>query len=192
MPRLFTALEVPAEVAFDLSLVRGGLPGARWLDAANFHLTLRFYGDIDDRTANEVDDHLARIDRAPVEVAIDGLDVFGGDRPRSIFARVQPIPALVELQAEVERAARRAGLPPEAHRFTPHITLARLRGVPSRAVAQWLGLRGGGPSLRFIADRIVMFSSRASTGGGPYIPEVTYPLDGVEDRFVQMRAAGGR
>jgi len=54
MPRLFTGLELPSDLAMDLSMLRGGLSGARWIDAENYHLTLRFIGDIDDSTAREI------------------------------------------------------------------------------------------------------------------------------------------
>ncbi len=86
MPRLFTALEIPAEIAFSLSLLRGGLPGARWVDPENYHITLRFIGDIDHRTADEVVRALLRVDRPSFELALSGLDAFGGNKPHSIVA----------------------------------------------------------------------------------------------------------
>jgi hypothetical protein len=63
MPRLFTALEIPRDAALSLSLLRGGLPGARWLDVENYHITLRFIGDVDGPTADEVVNALDRVDR---------------------------------------------------------------------------------------------------------------------------------
>ena len=54
MPRLFTGIEIPPEITLALSQFRGGLPGARWVDPENYHLTLRFIGDIDDRMADDV------------------------------------------------------------------------------------------------------------------------------------------
>jgi len=53
MPRLFTGVEIPREVADSLALLRGGLPGARWVDPENYHLTLRFIGDVDGLIARE-------------------------------------------------------------------------------------------------------------------------------------------
>src|SRR5687768_14711449 len=103
MPRLFTALEVPADIGAQLSFLRGGLPGARWIDAENYHVTLRFLGDVDDRTANEAALMLDGIAREPLNISIGDLDAFGGDRPRSIIARVRPSAELLELQAEMER-----------------------------------------------------------------------------------------
>ena len=90
MPRLFTALEIPAPIAFQLSLLRGGLPGARWVDPENYHITLRFIGDIDQRTADEVGRALIRVDRPGFELALSGLDAFGGRKPHSIVACAKP------------------------------------------------------------------------------------------------------
>ena len=176
MPRLFTALEVPDDVAEALATYRGGLSGARWIDVENYHVTLRFLGDIDEETAQEAAYLLGQVRRAPFDVTIEGLDAFGGDRPRSLIARIVPSPAISELQAEHERIMRRAGLPSEKRKFAPHVTLARLRDASPRAVADYLALRGGPPGLTFRAEQFVIYSSRDSVGGGPYVLEAAYPL----------------
>ncbi len=176
MPRLFTGLEIPLALASELALLRGGLSGARWIDVENYHLTLRFIGDIDDKTANEVAAVLETVRRPAFTVRLDELGSFGGDRPRAIVARAKPSQPLIELQAEQERLMRRIGIPPEPRKFTPHITLARLRGASTMAVADYLAMRGGFFSRSFEAERFVLFSSRDSVGGGPYIVEAAYPL----------------
>ncbi|HEY0292017.1 MAG TPA: RNA 2',3'-cyclic phosphodiesterase [Hansschlegelia sp.] len=176
MPRLFTAIEVPDDVGSALGAYRGGLSGARWIDVENYHVTLRFLGDIDEETAQEAAYLLGKVRKAPFDVVIDTLDAFGGERPRELYARIAPSPALIELQAEQERLIRRAGLAAERRKFTPHVTLARLRDSSSRAVAEYLGLRGGPARLSFRAERFVLFSSRDSVGGGPYVVEAAYPL----------------
>lgn len=176
MPRLFTGLEIPAAVGMQLGLLRGGLRNARWIDPENYHITLRFIGDIDERTADEIANALDRVRRASVPVHIDGLGSFGGARPHSLWARIAPNAALTELQAEHERILQRLGLPAEGRKYTPHITLARLRGTTPREVADWLALRGGFSLPPFIAARFVLFSSRASVGGGPYLVEEAFPL----------------
>ena len=175
MPRLFTGLEIPPELAEELALMRGGLTGARWIDVADYHLTLRFIGDIDFETADAVHDVLSGIRRKPFTVTLEGLDYFGGDKPRAIVAKAQPSPALVELQAEQERLLRRAGVAPETRRFVPHVTLARMRNASQMAVAHYLGTRGF-LTRRFEAEGFVLYSSRDSVGGGPYVVEAAYPL----------------
>jgi 2'-5' RNA ligase len=164
MPRLFTGLEIPAEIGQTLSGLRGGLPGARWIDPENYHVTLRFIGDIDGIAANEIASLLFRINRKPFE------------KPRAVVAQVVPSRPLIELQAELERLMQRFGLDPEGRKFTPHVTLARLRDASNQDVADYLSVRGYFPTRVFTASRFVLFSSRASTGGGPYVVEDSYAL----------------
>ena len=177
MPRLFTGLELPPTVVDQIALGRGGVIGARWLEPADYHVTLRFVGDVDMRTAFDVAETLADIRRPAAPVAFDGLGWFGGDRPRALVAQIRADPALVELQAEQERRLRRIGLAPETRKFTPHVTLARLRGVGARAVADYLASRGSLAIDAFTADQFVLFSARAGSGGGPYVVEAAYPLN---------------
>lgn len=184
MPRLFTGLEIPAEIAERLSFFRGGLPGARWIEPSDYHVTLRFLGEVDDVIAADLDAGLAEARARPAfSVTLDGLASFGGDRPRSIYASVAPSPELTDLQDEHERIARRAGAAPERRKFTPHVTLARLnREAGPEAVARTLTEAGVFPRLTFMARRAALFSARTSRGGGPYLVEAAYPFgsDGFE------------
>lgn len=175
MPRLFTGIEIPDDVADVLATYRGGLPGARWIDPDDYHLTLRFIGDIDMRTAEEVDSMLCDVDVPPVRITLTGLGSFGGDRPRAIFAAVEATRELMALQADQERRLRRLGLPPETRKYTPHVTLARLRSASVLDLAEYFATRAGFRSLTFTAERFALFSSRESVGGGPYLVEASYP-----------------
>ena len=176
MPRLFTALEIPAPLAFSLSLLRGGLPGARWIDPENYHITLRFIGDTDQRTAAEVGAALERVDRPSFDLSLAGLDAFGGNKPHSIVACVRASPALRELQSEHERIIQRIGLEPERRKFRPHVTLARIKGAGEANAATYLALRGDFHTPPFPVGRFLLLSSRDSRGGGPYVMEEAYPL----------------
>ncbi len=176
MPRLFNALEIPDDIRQSLSMLRGGLPGARWLDRENYHLTLRFVGDIDMHIAEEIAHGLARVRRGSFMLRLDGVGSLGTRKPHAIVARVAPSPALSELQAEQERLIQRIGLAPEQRKYTPHVTLARLRGAAPRDIAEYLSARGGFTAGPFEVSRFVLYSSKASTGGGPYIVEEAYPL----------------
>ncbi len=183
MPRLFTGLEIPPSVAQSLAMMRGGLPGARWIDPENYHLTLRFIGDIDDALARDIAGLLGRAQRTPFELRLDGLSSFGGRKPRAVVAAIPQVSPLMELQAEHERLLQRLGLEPEGRKYTPHVTLARLRDSSSRQVADYLTERGHYRSPTFQVSRFVLFSSRASIGGGPYIVEAAYPLAARELRW---------
>ncbi|WEK04235.1 MAG: RNA 2',3'-cyclic phosphodiesterase [Candidatus Devosia phytovorans] len=177
MPRLFTGLEIPADVGFALSLKRGGLTGARWIDPENYHITLRFIGDVDHQTANEVADSLDRLSHSlSFSVRLTHLGSFGGDKPRALFAGVEPSEQLNRLQSAHERVLQRAGLPPEGRKFVPHVSLARLRNTGAFELAQFLAESGRFEPLSFPIGRFVLFSSKDSVGGGPYVVEQSYPL----------------
>ena len=176
MPRLFTALEIPRNAAMSLSLLRGGLPGARWIDVENYHITLRFIGDVDGRTADEVVDRLDRIDRPEFSLSLNGIGSFGSKKPHSIWAGVSPAPELYALQGEIERICQRIGLPPDPRKFTPHVTLARLKSSRVDDVVHYLSGRGDFQTMPFRVGRFVLLSSKESVGGGPYLTEEVFPL----------------
>lgn len=190
MPRLFTGIEIPSVVAESLSIMRGGLPGARWIDPQNYHITLRFIGDVDDALARDIAGLLGRVQRDPFELHLDGLSSFGGRKPRAVVAPIKPVPQLMELQAEQERLLQRMGLDPEGRKYTPHVTLARLRDSSSHQVAEYLAARGHYRSMLFRVSRFVLFSSRSSVGGGPYVVEADYPLERSHSPFDDEWAQG--
>ena len=177
MPRLFTGVEIPSDIAQALGMLRGGLRGARWITPENYHLTLRFIGDVDDMIAHEVASMLGRVKRGAFELHLEGLTSFGGRKPRAVVATVAPVQPLLDVQAEQERLMRRIGLEPEGRKYLPHVTLARLRASSNRDVAEYLSVRGLFRTTPFRVSRFVLFSSRASVGGGPYVIEASYPLN---------------
>ena len=175
MPRLFTGIELPEDVVRRLSMLRAGLNGASWIDPENYHITMRFVGDITDAQANHFADALADIQFDSFDLEVSGLGSFGGNKPRSLWAAIKPSPALQLLQKAHERAARLAGLPPETRNFVPHVTLARLRNVSPFAAAEYLARHGGFFAAPFPVSRFILFSSRPNQGGGPYLVEGGFP-----------------
>jgi len=176
MPRLFTALEIPRDAALSLSLLRGGLPGARWIDVENYHLTLRFIGDVEGHVADEIANALDRVRRPSFLLTLSGVGAFGQKKPHAVWAGVAASPDLQALQGEIERICQRLGLPAEQRIFTPHVTLARLKNASPHAVASYLSARGNFAAAPFRVGRFVLMSSRESVGGGPYVVEEAWPL----------------
>ncbi len=176
MPRLFTALEIPRDAALSLSLLRGGLPGARWIDVENYHLTLRFIGDVEGHVADEVANALDRVRRPAFDLTLSGVGAFGGKKPHSIYAGVVPSPALNALQGEIDRICQRVGAPSDQRKFVPHVTLARLRNASDAEVARYLSGRGNFATMPFHVGRFVLMSSRDSVGGGPDVIEAAWRL----------------
>lgn len=177
MPRLFTGVELPPDVALDLSIMRGGIEGARWIDPESYHVTLRFVGDIPDRLAHELSDELGRvIAMPPFTISLAGMGIFGSKKPHSLYVRVEECSDLRRLQAMHERVCQSLGLPPEPRKFTPHVTLARLRQADRRQAMGFAHSHNLYRSRSFEVSSFVLFSSRASRGGGPYGREEVYPL----------------
>ncbi len=99
------------------------------------------------------------------------------ERTARIFVREVMSELLMQVEEQAE--VRRVGLEPEGRKYIPHVTLARLRESSSRQVADYLAMRAPYRSARFTVSRFVLFSSRASVGGGPYVVEAAYPLSEV-------------
>ena len=190
MPRLFTALEVPRDAALSLSLLRGGIPGARWIDVENYHLTLRFIGDVDGHLADEIAHGLDRVHRPSFDLLLSGVGAFGSRKPHAIYAAARPSPELTALQAEIDRICTRAGAPSDQRKFVPHVTLARLRNVDDGEVARYLSGRSNFSALPFRVSRFVLMSSRDSVGGGPYVVEEAWPLHRPESDAKDRIAEG--
>lgn len=176
MPRLFTALEIPRDAALSLSLLRGGLLGARWIDVENYHVTLRFIGDVEGHVADEIANALDRVRRPSFALALAGVGAFGGRKPHAVYAAAVSSPELAGLQAEIERICQRIGLEAEPRKYVPHVTLARLRNASPADVAHYLSARGNFSVEPFKVGRFVLMSSRDSVGGGPYVIEEAWSL----------------
>jgi 2'-5' RNA ligase len=188
MPRLFAGLELSDEVRDQLARLKTPLPGAKWVDPANYHITLRFAGDISPMAAREFASSLDAIDADSFTLRVAGLGAFGGNAPTSLWAGIEPNPALEALQRATERAARTAGLAPEGRNFKPHITLARLKHTGPDILARVLQRHGGFNSDPYFVGRFVLFSARPQTGGGPYVVEHAYALRGGSlDNFASLQ-----
>jgi RNA 2',3'-cyclic 3'-phosphodiesterase len=176
MQRLFTALELPEAVRLHLSLLRAPITGAKWVEADDMHITLRFVGDIDERTADDFADRLRDIRVEPFPITIAGVGAFAGREARVLWAGVEGGSALEHLYRANERAARAAGLERDARAFKPHVTLARARGVRPRLAARFLEENGGVRLSPFTASRFVLMSARPGSGGPPYAVEDVSPF----------------
>jgi 2'-5' RNA ligase len=176
MPRLFTGLEIPADVAFDLDLMRGGIIGARWIDRESHHITLRFIGDIDEGLAREIAYELDGVTARPFALRLKGMGVFGGNKPNTLYVSVEESADLRRLQSVHERICQALGLPAEPRKFTPHVTLARLKDADLNALHRFVASHNLYKSRIFEVARFVLFSSRPSRGGGPYAVEESYQL----------------
>ena len=175
MLRLFVGIGFPPALKLQLSLLRSGVPGAKWVDPGNFHLTLRFIGETDEVIAADIDDALVRLRARRFTLQLAGTGVFG-DRPRSLWVGVERSPELVALRDKIEQALIRAGLPPEQRKFAPHVTLARLHNP---ALDQLRGFLAANAQFRADPLPVEGFSLIASfqtKAGSVYEDQAEYPL----------------
>ena len=176
MPRLFTGLEIPQTQKQLLALAQCGLDTVRWIAPEDMHITLRFIGDVSAKVADTIVTELAAGDWPQPHIQLGELKAFGGNKPRSVSASVSDDPNLTRLQLKQESLLQQIGLPPEARKFTPHVTLARCRQTKTDQVAQYLGQFGGFSAPGFRPASFVLYSARDSVGGGPYHVEERFPF----------------
>jgi RNA 2',3'-cyclic 3'-phosphodiesterase len=174
MPRLFTGLEIPPEVSLDLQIMQGGIPGARWMDPANHHLTIRFIGDIEQGLAREITLALDALTFKPFRLRLKGVGIFGGNKPHALYAGVEECPALQRLHDQTERLCQTLGLAAEHRKFKPHVSLAKLKEAEPRALQRWVEVHSLYSTASFDVNAFVLFSSRPLRGGGPYGVETEY------------------
>ena len=177
MLRLFVGIGFPPELKLRLSLLRSGVPGAKWVDPGNFHLTLRFIGETGEDIAADIDDALSRLRVRRFTLQIAGTGVFGGgDRPRSLWVGVERTSELVALRDKVEQALFRAGLPPESRKFSPHVTLARLRNPPLDELRDYLAAHAQFRAEPLPVEGFSLIASFQTKAGSVYEEQADYPL----------------
>ena len=187
MPRLFAGLTLPEDIRYGLAALRMPLPGAKWIEASEMHITIRFAGDITNIQAQEFADALSQISLPAFNVSVGDLGAFGGNDPRVLWAGVDGGGEFERLFRACDRAARSAGLAPEPRSFKPHVTLARMKHSRPETIARFLARRSTVAFPAFLADHFALFSSRPNVGGGPYVVEEEFPL---QTGFTGMRAPG--
>jgi 2'-5' RNA ligase len=186
MLRLFVGIALPPELKLRLSLLCSGMPGAKWVDPGNFHVPLRFIGEVDEGVAADIDAALAQIRAPRFALSLAGIGTFGtGSKARMLWAGIEKSPALLHLHDKVESALTRVGLEPEARRYTPHVTLARLKYLPDGAITRlqaWLGEHALFRAPPFTVDRFSLVASYLTKAGPIYEDEADYPLGGAGAR----------
>lgn len=177
MIRLFVGIPLPGDVRQHLHLLAAGLEGAHWISPENMHLTLRFIGEIDEHRADDINDALNAIHEPSFDISLNGIETFGrGHMVHTLWAAVKSEPGLVHLQGNIESALVRAGLEPERRKYTPHVTVARVRKSPKGKVAAWLADHAGFNLPSFPVDQFVLYRSHLGHNGAHYETIAHYDL----------------
>jgi 2'-5' RNA ligase len=177
MIRLFAAVSVPDDIAQALIPLQAGVEGARWRPVEAFHITLRFFGDIAENLADDVDQELETVGGAAFDLALKGVGAFGEGRDlHALWAGVDDSEPLRRLAGRCEAAARRAGLKPDTRKYAPHLTLAYLRGAEPAQAGAWIATHNLLHTAPFRVASFSLLSSWSGKGGSSYRVERTYPL----------------
>jgi len=190
--RLFVALSLPQDLRDQLSDIATGVPGADWTPPENYHLTLRFIGELARHEAEEIDLALATVRIPAFTLALQGVGTTEKGGRAQLWAGVDRNAALSHLQGKIETALQRAGLPPERRRFMPHVTLGRLERAADPRLGAWVQARNLFRSLPFQVGSFALFSSLLGHGHPEYMMEVEYELSPPgEPRQASMGAGLG-
>lgn len=177
--RAFLGIDLPDAVDFDLQLIAGGIRGARWQRTDQLHLTLHFLDELDGGTVRRLVAALARVDVPPFELELRGAGLFPlRGQPRTLWVGVAP-PDPVRL-LHTATADVLDGFPTierERRKFSPHVTVARMRQPEPREVEQWIAGHVGYASPRFSVDAFHLYSSVLSNDGPKYRIEASFPLE---------------
>ena len=177
--RLFVALDLPLALRERLStLAGGGLPGARWVPSANYHLTLRFIGETPGHRAEDIDLALAGLRGRGFSLTLAGVGTFTkGGRSTALWVGVERNRQLDHLQNKIETALQRCGLEPERRRFQPHVTLARLDNVAEAKLIAYVQAHNLFRADPVPVEHFTLFSSLLGKEASVYTPEVEYELN---------------
>jgi 2''-5'' RNA ligase len=175
--RLFAGLGLPSEVAERLAALSGGIPGARWVEARNHHITLRFFGEVEEGVAADLHDGLAAVRAPAFALSLTGFGTFGRGNPNHLWAAADKAPALFHLQAKVEQAAVQAGLAPEGRKYLPHVTLARFRAAPVARIQDFIARNSPFQAGPWPVKNFVLYRSHLGRGGAEYEALAEYPLE---------------
>jgi 2'-5' RNA ligase len=179
MPRLFIALPVPDEITDGLTALQSGVPGARWVPAENFHVTLCFAGAVQGAVARDLEEELEDISGPPFPIAIAGVEqLSSAKQPRALVALVERSDRLDWLQQKVSTVARNCGIGVERRKFRPHVTLARFGNGAETGhhIAQFMASHSTFRAGPWVAQEFGLYSSRPGRNGSIYTEQAAYEL----------------
>ena len=179
MPKIrsFLAIELPPTIAKGIERVQGDLKqfpaDVRWVEPSRIHLTLKFFGNIDEGACDEIMDAVGKAasDVKSFTLAVKGLGAFPTTRnPRVIWLGVEDgNGALKLLQGAVEKRLQDIGYPREEREFKAHLTLGRARSGKGRTelLHRMEGLYRADLG-EFRVERLVLFKSDLRPTGPIY------------------------
>lgn len=179
MSRYFLAVDLDEGARSAALQLCHGLPGVRWIEAEQMHITLKFLGDLDEAQADELSERLQRIVMPAFQLRLRGVGCFRRKGPgATLWAGIEQNGALLGLQRAVERCCRAPGLPVERGGFNPHLTLARLKQVSDQRLQEYLNEFSAFASDPFPIEEFGLFASELRPEGARHTLIQSFPLQG--------------
>jgi RNA 2',3'-cyclic 3'-phosphodiesterase len=177
MRRVFIALPIPEKIALGLLPLQTGLDNARYSPHENFHITLRFLGDLSEDIIEDLDNEIAQIEIAQFTLSLSGIGFFGGENPHSIHAIVNECPELLKLHSKIDAICNKMNIAKDHKKYTPHVTLAYMKnGADLLDVINYQTRHSLFKSKKWVADSFKLYASHLGKGASVYEDLAQYPL----------------
>jgi 2'-5' RNA ligase len=177
MLRLFVGLSLPEAVRTQLTFLSGGIPGARWTEPDNYHITLTFIGEVEDTVAEDLDGVLASLRVPGFSLRLDGVDTFQeGENPKLLWAGVSAPEALYQLKEKTDRALDMSRLPFDKRKYVPHVTLARLKNPDKEKLVNFMQAHHDFTTQDIGVTSVHLYQSHQTKNGSRYDILESYPL----------------
>lgn len=182
--RLFLAIEpdgnVRGRIEALIDTLRAQTPGVRWTPSENLHLTLAFFGHVDEARVAELTARAGQVisHHVAFSVIMAGAGVFPAWRkPRVVWVGLQESGALGNLARDIARLTDDLGYPRD-HPFTAHLTIGRIsRPLPVDARnALRAALLSWNAPYPFEVSRVILMQSALQSSGSVYTPLAAFPL----------------
>jgi len=177
MPRLFVAIDLPERIKDDITSTYMAIPGTRWIEEAQLHITLRFIGEVDNTITEKIAYSLKSALIPPFNLTLKGVGHFPPRKiPRILWAGIADNTDLIRLQNKIERSVTSTGIEPDTRKFHPHITIARLNAAPPEKVALFLSAHSLFATEPFEVSQYHLYSSHLKKEGAHHEILQTYML----------------
>jgi 2'-5' RNA ligase len=179
--RLFTGLDLPAEVVRNLEALLGRLRSTariQWSPPANLHITTKFIGEWPESRLGELKAALAALpSRGDLSIRVHRLGFFPNAQSPKIFWCGMDAPGLAELAADTDRATASLGIESEKRQYSPHLTVARVKERPDlRRLHEAIAMLPSQEFGVFEASRFFLYLSTLRPGGSVYAKLAEFPL----------------
>lgn len=179
MIRLFVGLDIPNDVKDQVYSLRGGIPNTRWIDKENYHMVLRFIGNVTESDADRINEELMHVKFDSFNLSLKTLGTFKtGSYLRAMWLGVNNFNVLDALNDRIESAVSRAGISKDVRKFHAHVKIAKFNNANPEKVNEYIMYNNLFKTREFKVCYFCLFSSHQNKdGNGSFFKvEKSYPL----------------